>query len=132
MILEKLFGEIGSVIFIILVIATLGYFLVKNFKDKNNTYVDKEIQDNSVGSNYGNEYRFICQRCGKEWYMTKKEIHKAKVAKREITSMKLSRFSTLSVRKHHDLTTKIAIVDSIANYDKCPNCGSVNVEKTFV
>ena len=64
--------------------------------------------------------------------MTKKEVRNAKAIKREVTSMKLSRFSTLSLRKHYDLSTKIAIANSVANYNKCPNCGSVNVTKTLV
>lgn len=76
------------------------------------------------------EYKFTCERCGHEWYMTRREISEAHRAKENAAAMRIQRFTTLSTKKTNNLTSQIALLERTAFDDKkCPACGSKKISK---
>lgn len=79
------------------------------------------------------EYRFCCARCGQEWYMTRKEIKEASLARRNAFSLKVRRTGFHTTKTYNNLTSQIAVLERTAHNDKkCPACGSTQISKTKV
>lgn len=77
------------------------------------------------------EYQFTCQRCGCEWYMTKREIKEAHIAARNARSLKIKRTGFHTTKTYNNLTSQIAVLERTAHNDKkCPACGSTQISKT--
>ena len=77
------------------------------------------------------EYEFKCQKCGKVWYATDKDIRDSNKLKYSVGQAKIQRFSLIHGEKYTRNSEKIAQMQ-MADRDpeRCPNCGSRQVERT--
>ena len=77
------------------------------------------------------EYEFKCQKCGKVWYATDKDIRDSRSLKYSVGQAKIQRFSLIHGEKYTRHSEKIAQMQMADNDpERCPNCGSRQVEQT--
>jgi len=86
------------------------------------------------------ETKFTCKRCGKEWYVSVKEIKEQQKLKEEtnkhIATANLGKAFSMSPSKHSKINAEVAQMKATQkmreDYDRCPECGSKSVEREFV
>ena len=86
---------------------------------------------------FNKEYKFTCERCGREWFASSKEIKEQKKLKKEIKLMN-SVVNTTKIMRLGIPTKKVQIQNAILSQmklaysdpTKCPDCGSRKVIKS--
>lgn len=76
------------------------------------------------------EYKFECQKCGRIWYMTAKDIKAAKKNSSMVKQLNMKqRTALLAGTKRKIEAQKSLIENQSPSPDKCPSCGSRSIKK---
>lgn len=86
---------------------------------------------------FNKEYKFTCERCGREWFASSKEIKEQKKLKKEINLMSatadITKFGRLGVPTKKVQRQNAVLSEMRHAYSdptKCPDCGSGKVIKS--
>jgi len=86
---------------------------------------------------FDTEYKFTCERCGRTWFASSKELKEQKRLKKEINLMsatanmtKLSRLGIPTKKVQRQNAVLSAMKLTYSDPTRCPDCGSRKVIKS--
>ena len=89
------------------------------------------------GKMFNTEYKFICERCGRTWFASSKELKEQKRLKKEINLMSatadITKFGRLGVPTKKVQRQNAVLSEMKHAYSdptRCPDCGSRKVIKS--